>query len=112
VFSEDEKSDHKIDSNFSLKPEGPHLFSMDQLVLGQFSTNRSFEMSAVYHNYSKKRIEREEKPTNVSSDVSFNPTLQRHTTLLWHMLLVTAIFLGLTAFNISSVISTGLQMQT
>jgi hypothetical protein len=58
VFSEDEKTDNKIDSNFSLDPEGPHLFPLDELVFGQFATNRSFEMSAVYQHQSKKRIDK------------------------------------------------------
>jgi len=111
VFSEDEKADHKIDSNFSLNPEGPHLFPLDQLVLGQFAVSKSFEMSAVYQHQSKKRLERDEKPANIAPEVGFNPTLQRNSTLFWYVLLVTAMFLVLTAFNISSTVSASLQMQ-
>ena len=55
VFSEENKSDRRLDSNFSLVPENDNLFSYDQMVLGQFNSSKTaFDISAMCQNTVKR----------------------------------------------------------
>lgn len=80
------------------------------MVFGQFSASRtSFELTNMYQNHLKKRSEKEEKKA-AAPDSAFNPTLQRHTTLFFYVIVLTAVFLALVIFDILAVRATGAEM--
>jgi hypothetical protein len=56
IFSEDNKINKRIDSNFTLLHESANIFSYEQMVFGHFiSSKTTFEFSSMYQNTMQKR---------------------------------------------------------
>jgi hypothetical protein len=112
IFSEDEKADKKIDSNFTIEPEGPHIFPIEQLVFGQFNASRtSFELSNIYQQHQqRKRTEKEDNNGTNHPDSGFSPILQKNSTLFLYVLVVSVAFIILVSFNMAAVTDAGSMM--
>ena len=109
IFSEDNLIIRRLDSNFSLNPEGFHLVTYEELVFGQINISKtSFEIGNLYLNHLKKKGEKDEKiASNPAAEASFNPTLQKNSSLFWYVTVVTIVFLLLYIFNIVAVVNAG-----
>lgn len=82
-------------------PEGDNFFPYEQLVFGQFQSSKtSFEISAVFQNSMKKKIDRLDEGGSSSNDVTMNYTLHKNGTLFWYVLIITIIFIVLLILNI------------
>lgn len=107
IFSEEGRSDKKIESNFTLVPEGENFFAFEQVVLGQFNSSKTtFEISTVCQNM-RSKMDKHEEAALISPDSSFNFTLHKNGSLLWHVLIITAVALTLYILNVVGVTNAG-----
>ncbi len=113
IFSEEEKSEKRIDTNFTLDPEGAHLIRFQQLVFGQFNVSRtSFELSAVYPAAGGRKSQRVEERSQLPIETAFDPVLQRNSSPFFYLLIITSAYMVLFLFNILAATSTTQDMQS
>ena len=106
IFSEEGRGDKRVDSNFSLEPEGQNYFHYDVLTFGQFNVSKTaLEITSVCQSSARRR--KEEQGVSSSQDSSYNPNLKKNGTLMWYVLLITVAFLVLLILNIVDVMEAG-----
>ena len=64
-------------------------------------------MSAVCDNSERKKNRGNQDLSSISQDASFNPTLQKKSTLFWYVLIISIGFLILYVFNVVGVVDAG-----